>query len=155
MRALGIDHGEARIGLALSDEIGMLAHPLETVPARGPKKPTERIQEVIDEFGVTTVVIGFPLKLDGTEGAAVEKVRGFIKKLRKTIGESMPIVTIDERLSTVEAQRSLHAVGKTVKSSRPIIDQAAACVILQDYLDQQRGPDAVLLPDPGDGESCD
>lgn len=136
-RILGIDYGEARIGLAASDELGMLAHPVETVHRRETPDYLERIAEVVKERRATGVVVGMPLRLDGTRGTAVEKVEKFIAALRTRLPENVRIETADERLSTVEAQRKLHEAGRTIKNSRNVIDQMAAVVILQDYLDEK------------------
>lgn len=138
-RVLAIDYGEARIGLALSDELGMLAHPLETVPGQDKKQAVARIAELAGERGVGTVLIGLPLRMDGSEGTAVEKVRRFAKKLRPLLAEPVEIVEVDERLSTVAAMEKLHAAGRTEKNSRDRIDQAAAMEILQEYLDAKSG----------------
>ena len=140
MRVLGIDYGEVRIGLAVSDDLGMMAHPLETVETAKVDSPETRIAEVARERRSETVVIGLPVRMDGTEGTAVEKVRAFADRLKSRIDKRIEIVFVDERLSTVEAQRALHEAGKNEKASREIIDQAAACVILQDYLDQNSAP---------------
>ena len=137
-RLLGIDYGEARIGLALSDELGMFAHPLETIHCRE-THPLKRIAEIVREKKVARIVLGLPLRLDQSEGSAAEKVRAFADRLRPEIPD-VPIEWVDESFSTVEAQSHLHASGKNTKQSRPVIDQAAAVVILQGYLDQQERP---------------
>ncbi len=132
-RILGIDVGEARIGLALSDELRMLAHPLETVRVRN-GEPVEHVAKLIRREKIETVVIGLPRNMNGTYGPAAEKVKAFAAKLQ----EQVPGCTIrfwDERLSTVAAQRSLHAAGRNTKQSREVIDQVAAQIILQAYLD--------------------
>jgi putative holliday junction resolvase len=140
MRALGIDYGDARIGLAISDDLGMMAHPLEPVDVAEVESAETRIAEIAREKRVDKIVMGLPLRMDGSEGTAVEKVKAFIERLRSRIDQRIEIIFIDERLSTVEAQRSLREAGRTVRNSRSIIDQAAACIILQDYLDQQAQP---------------
>lgn len=140
MRALGIDYGDARIGLAISDDLGMMAHPLETVVTAKVESAETRIAEVAREKRVDKIIMGLPLRFDGTEGPAVDKVKAFTERLRSRIDQRIDVIFIDERLSTVEAQRSLHEAGRTVRNSRAIIDQAAACIILQDYLDQQAQP---------------
>ncbi|MDA0811729.1 MAG: Holliday junction resolvase RuvX [Verrucomicrobia bacterium] len=137
MRALGIDYGEARIGLAISDDLGMMAHPLETVDVAKVESAETRIAEIAREKRVDKIVMGLPLRMDGSEGPAVGKVKAFTERLRSRIDQRIEVIFVDERLSTVEAQRSLHEAGRTVRNSRSIIDQAAACIILQDYLDQQ------------------
>jgi len=133
-RILGIDVGEARIGLARSDDLGMLAHPLETVHTKE-GNPIKHVAEVITREQVQTVVIGLPRNMSGTYGPAAEKAREFAAKL-----QALAPCTVkfwDERLTTVAAQKQLHEAGKNVKNSRAVIDQAAAVLILQGYLDSQ------------------
>ncbi len=136
-RMLGIDHGDARVGIAISDELGMLAHPVETIPATPEKALFQRITAIVAEKDCAKVIVGLPRNMDGSCGPAAEKVRAFCEKLRAKLPETCPVQTWDERLSTVQAQRSLHAQGLNTKKSRKIIDQAAAQVILQSYLDSQ------------------
>ena len=135
-RALGIDHGEARIGLALSDELGMLAHPLETVQVREVKDVLGHIAAVVERERVGVVVVGVPRNMNGTYGPQAEKVREFAGRL----GERVPGVEVkfwDERLTSVAAQRLLHEVGKDTRKGRAVIDQVAAHLILQGWLDSQ------------------
>ncbi|MCB1065411.1 MAG: Holliday junction resolvase RuvX [Verrucomicrobiae bacterium] len=146
---MGIDYGEARIGLALSDALAMLAHPLETVPGHDKKAAVARIAQLVNERAVSKVILGLPLRMDGSEGSAVERVRKFSKLLRPLLPEEVEIIEVDERLSTVSAMEKMHAAGRTEKNSRRQIDQAAAMEILQDYLDGQAGG---LLPNPWEDE---
>lgn len=133
-RALGIDTGDARIGLALSDELRMLAHPFESVPAgRG---ALERIASVVREKTVDTVVVGLPKNMNGTIGPAALKAEAFAESLRVLVPE-VKLVLWDERLTTVAAQRALHEAGRNTKQSRAVIDQVAAQLILQSWLDSQ------------------
>ena len=134
-RLLGIDFGEARIGVAGSDEIGLMAHPVETVHVKQVAAPLLRIAEICAQRRSELVAVGMPFRMDGSPGTAADKVQRFIKKLRKVLPPEIGIVTHDERLTTVEAQAKLHAAGRTVKNSRGVIDQAAAVVILQHYMD--------------------
>ena len=134
-RALGIDHGEARIGLAISDELGMLAHPLETIALKEVSDPVLRIAAIVERDKIGQIVIGLPRNMDGTYGPAAEKVRAFVEKLRAAC--TCPVKTWDERLTTVAAQRSLHEAGRNAKQSRAVIDQVAAVLILQGWLDSQ------------------
>lgn len=150
-RVLGIDHGEARIGLALSDDLGMLAHPLETIHVRQVADPLARIAEIVKTRGIRNIVVGLPFRIDGSAGTAAEKVRKFIGKLSKRLPDCT-FIEVDERLSTVDAQAKLHAAGRTVKNSRSIIDQAAAVTILQDYLHSVAGPESLLEPNPWEDE---
>lgn len=134
-RILGIDVGEARIGLAISDELGMLAHPLETVNAREADH-IKRIADIVGQNKVSLVVIGLPRNMNGTYGPAAEKVKAFAAKLQESTG-GCQVKFWDERLTTVAAQKALHEGGKNVKQSRSVIDQVAAQLILQGYLDSQ------------------
>ncbi|MEZ5300317.1 MAG: Holliday junction resolvase RuvX [Verrucomicrobiales bacterium] len=150
--ALGIDYGEARIGVAVSDALGMLAHPVETIHRAKVEDPAGRIAQIAGERGAGVVVIGMPYRMDGTKGGAAERVEAFIAALRKALPPGIAIAEVDERLTTVEAQRKLNAAGRGARESRSVIDQAAAVEILQDYLNSQNGPSALLLPDPWDEE---
>ncbi len=132
-RVVGIDFGDARIGVAVSDELGMLAHPLETITVRE-TDPVKRVLEIVKEKQAGTVVIGLPKNMDGTTGSAAEKARAFADKL-SALGVSVRMW--DERLSTVAAQRNLHEAGRNAKTSRAVIDQAAAQIILQSWMDAQ------------------
>ena len=134
-RALGIDHGDARIGLAIADELGMLAHPLETITTKG-TEPLARIAQIVTEKAIGTIVLGMPKNMDGTTGPAAVKVRAFADQLRARL-PACKVQLWDERLTTVAAQKSLHAAGRNAKQSREVIDQAAAQLILQGWLDSQ------------------
>ncbi len=136
-RALGIDYGTARIGLAGSDDLGMMAHPLETVSATPLAEALSRIVEVVAERKVEDLVIGLPLHMNGDEGEAVKKVRGFMRKLKPLLSSHVRIHEIDERYTTVDAMAKLHEVGRNAKNTRHIIDQAAAVEILQQWLEQR------------------
>jgi putative Holliday junction resolvase len=136
-RALGIDLGEARIGVAVSDELGMLAHPVETIVVKDTADPLGRVVQLATEKDVGHVIIGLPKNMDGTTGAAAEKVRAFADKLRAKL--TCPVRLWDERLTTVAAQRYLHDAGRNAKQSRAVIDQVAAQIILQGWLDSQAG----------------
>jgi putative Holliday junction resolvase len=132
MRRLGIDLGASRIGIAISDELGMLAHPVETVP--NDSGFLAKLQKMVIEKGITAIVMGIPRNMDGSYGPAAEKAKLFLSQL-KTEFPAVQLIPWDERLTTMEAQRLLHAAGRDVKKSRPVIDQVAAQVILQSYLD--------------------
>jgi putative Holliday junction resolvase len=134
MKILGIDLGEARIGLAVSDDLGMLAHPLETIAVKQ-TEPIRRIQEVVARDKITRIILGLPRNMDGTYGPAAEKTRAFAEKLKAAV--PCEVQLWDERLTSVAAQRALHESGRNVKQSRPVIDQVAAQMILQGWLDSQ------------------
>ena len=134
-RALGIDLGEARIGVAISDELGMLAHPLETIHVKEVPDPTARLALIVERDKIGMIILGLPRNMNGTYGPAAEKARAFADLLRsKTPCE---VKLWDERLTSVAAQRSLHEAGRNVKNSRQVIDQVAAQLILQGWLDSQ------------------
>jgi len=137
MRALGIDLGEARIGLALSDDLGMLAHPLETLSAKK-GDPIPAIAGLVASKAVETVVVGLPLRMDGTRGTAAAKAEAFCARLRSA-GIACPVILWDERMTTVDASRLLHEAGRNSKRQRAVIDQVAAQLILQDWLDAHAG----------------
>jgi putative Holliday junction resolvase len=128
---LGIDFGRARIGAAISDELQMLAHPLETIPAD--KHATSRVAEIVRERKVDHVVAGMPRQMNGQIGAAATEVLQFVEKLRAIL--PCPVVTWDERLTTVAANRALRDAGKKTRQTRGYVDQVAAQMILQSYLD--------------------
>ena len=138
-RRLGVDVGDARIGVASCDPDGMIATPVETVPA-GPQS-IARLVALAREYEVLEVVVGLPLGMSGREGPAAVKVRAFADTLAAAVHAAMPGVSVrlvDERLSTVAGQAQLHASGRTTKSSRAVIDQAAAVVILQSAIDAEK-----------------
>lgn len=131
--ALGIDYGEARIGIAATDACGILAHPVESIHLRH-TEPIARIRELVQQKGIRTLVLGLPLRLDGTEGTACTKVRAFGEKLHAALPE-LPLLYVDEFLTTTAAQEKLHQAGKKAKNFKPIIDQAAAVEILNNWMD--------------------
>ncbi len=152
MIALGLDHGEARIGVAASDALGMLAHPVETVPAQPPPAALRRLAEIAAQRRVECVVIGLPIREDGTEGAAAEKVRKFAAALAPLLPPGVGVEFQDEYGSTKSAAEQLSAAGRRMHRHRPIIDQAAAVVILQDWLDARAPMDAGLQMDEDEPE---
>jgi putative Holliday junction resolvase len=131
---LGIDFGRARIGLAISDELRLLAHPLETLP--GNKDIAKKIAEIIRERKIDKIVVGVPRHMSGEIGEAAKEALEFANKLRAQV--PCPVETWDERLTTVAAERALRGVGKKSRKTRNIIDQVAAQMILQGYLDRER-----------------
>ncbi|HEY2422979.1 MAG TPA: Holliday junction resolvase RuvX [Chthoniobacterales bacterium] len=136
MRCLGIDFGSSRIGIAISDDLGMLAHPLETIP--NDSGFLSRLRQIVLEKGVSRIVVGIPRNMDGSYGPAAEKAKLFLSELKREFA-GVQLIAWDERLTTVEAQRLLHAAGRDIKKSRPVIDQVAAQVLLQSYLDSVAG----------------
>src|SRR5436190_9373497 len=111
MIALGIDHGDARIGVACSDALGMLAHPVETVPAQPPDAALRRLVEIVAQRKVEVVVMGLPVREDGTEGTSAAKVRIFAAKLAALLPAEVRVEFQDEYRSTVTATEQLRAAG--------------------------------------------
>src|SRR5687767_5532843 len=130
-RILGIDLGRERIGVAVSDELGMLAHPVETIRARD--NATRRIAEIVQEKNAERVVIGLPRHMNGTVGAGAAEALAFAEKLRACV--ACEVVTWDERMTTMAANRALRDSGQKTRNSRGFVDQVAAQMILQGYLD--------------------
>lgn len=135
-RALGLDLGERRIGVAISDSAGVLATPFELVTRSGDRRTDhERIAELVRETEAEVLVVGMPFSLDGSVGPAAVNVESEVTELRDALG--VGVVTWDERLSTVEAERRLRESGLRGKKLRRVVDQMAATVILQSWLDAQ------------------
>src|SRR6266699_3987821 len=130
---LALDFGRARIGAAISDELQLLAHPLETVLAH--ERAILRVTEIVQEKKVDHVVVGIPRLMSGGIGAAAGETLRFVEKLRASL--PCPVVTWDERLSTVAAHRALRDAGKKTRHTRSYVDQVAAQMILQSYLDSR------------------
>lgn len=143
-RVLGVDFGRARIGVAVSDELQMLAHPVETVPAWPAKNALARVAALAREKDVECVVVGLPRHMNGTTGSSAEEALAFAEKLRAKV--TCEVRTIDERLTTVAANRALQSAGRKTRDTRGYVDQVAAQMILQSYLDRASG--ALLPPEP-------
>jgi putative holliday junction resolvase len=131
-RWLGIDYGQSRIGLAISDELGCLAHPYRTLHTTG--NVIGEFQAILDREKLSGIVIGLPKNMDGTLGESAILVKRFGQQIAESI-PSIKIVFWDERLTTREAQRALHASGKNTRQSKKMIDQVSAQILLQSYLD--------------------
>ena len=133
-KALGIDLGDARVGVAVSDDLGMLAHPLETISTQS-TNVVKRVLALAGERTVETIIVGMPRNMNGSHGPAADKAKAFIEELRRET--TLPIVSWDERLSTVSAQRALQEAGRNTRKQKSVIDQVAAQIILQSWLDSQ------------------
>ena len=136
MRVLGLDYGEKRIGVAICDELGMIARGVATIVRKYWKRDIEQIAGLVREYGVDKIVVGYPVKLDGTEGIQCEKVNRFIDALEA--GVSVPVVKWNEALSTKEAESLFIEVNMNRRKRRGVVDKLAAAIILQDYLDYMR-----------------
>lgn len=133
-RAIGLDLGTRRIGVAICDDARTVATPYRTVRRVGDRKAEHgEIGEIAASEDATLIVVGLPLSLDGSEGPAARLIRSEIKALTKSIG--LEVVVIDERLTTVTADRDLAVMGVKAAGRREMVDQLAATVILQSFLD--------------------
>ena len=135
MRLLGIDHGDSRIGLSISDQLASFAHPYRTL--QRDTRVFHEIRQIVERERITGIVIGLPKNMDGTLGQSAAKAKAFGGELALVI-PAINILFWDERLTTLEAQRALHAAGKNAKQSKKMIDQVAAQILLQSYLDSLR-----------------
>lgn len=154
MKAIGIDFGEARIGIAVSDDVGITAKPFKTINCdfEEPESCIPDLVKIIKKQKAEVVVIGLPLHMDGSEGLSSDRVESWAEVLGEELGD-MQIELVDERLSTKEAESKLKKAGKSKAQIEKMIDQAAAAEILLDFLEaQQPGPgleeDDSKGPDP-------
>ena len=136
VRILGLDVGDRRIGVALSDSLGLTAQRLTVVDRRGPSGDVEAVRALVERHAVDTVVVGLPLTMRGEQGPQAKKVVEFSEALRRRI--HVPIELIDERLTTVQGTRALQETGASRRTRKGIIDQVAAQLILQQFLDRRR-----------------
>ncbi len=135
-RLLGVDPGSVRIGVAVSNDDQTVATPLEVIDGRDRVGAMQKLVDLVDEWEIVGVVVGDPRNMDGTVGPSAKKAAGFRKRLGATI--RVPIVTYDERLTTVSAHRNLGDVGLDSRQRAGVVDMVAAQVILQGWLDQER-----------------
>ena len=133
MRVLAIDHGTVRIGLAISDELKMIAQPLEFIPAEPFSGFLDRLKQLLREYEVELILLGMPRNMDGSYGEASMKVREFEAVLKNTI--TAPVKTWDERLTSVQANRALTQGRAKKKKKRLNVDSMSAAILLQSYLD--------------------
>ena len=134
MRILGIDYGEARVGLAITDPLMITAQGLETVDFKGNDKILlKRLDEIFEQYEVDTIVVGMPYNMNGSSSFRVEATEKFIHKLKCKYNK-MKIATMDERLTTVEAHRTMNDLGIDKKKKKMIVDTISAVYILEKYL---------------------
>ncbi len=136
MRVLGIDYGERRIGLAISDYARIIAQPAKTIEYNDIEAAIKEITELCDEKGVELIVVGNPINLDGAAGTIYDKVKRFTELL--TEHSSREVVMVDERFSSVEAEQTLRKMGKKPSLNKPRVDNIAAALILDTYLQRER-----------------
>ena len=135
-RILALDVGEARIGLAVSDETGFLATPAEAIKRTDPESDARAVIAAAERMGAVRIVVGMPVSLNGTYGSQARRVQGFRRILVEAT--DLPVESWDERFSTVEAERRLRESGVEPSRDRARLDSAAAAIILQSFLDQTR-----------------
>ena len=144
MRFLGIDYGARRIGLSYGDDLGV-ATPLPALTEADPVKRWESLQAVVRTRRITDLVVGYPLNMDETAGFKAKEVDAFAARLRNETG--LPVHLVDERLTSYEAESTIAKSRRREVRASGIIDSRAATLILQDYLNSQRGPAGFLLPE--------
>lgn len=145
-RVLGLDVGSRRIGIAISDPLGITAQGLETLHRQNKRLDFEKLEKIVREYGVTQIVVGLPLRMSGLEGTQAEKMQLFAEELRKRF--QLPVHLWDERLTSAQANRLLRETEMSIKRRGEVVDQMAAVLILQSFMDS-RGRD------PGHGESTE
>ncbi len=133
MRILALDHGTKRIGVAVSDELKIIASPLEFIPAEPPAEFMERLKQIIREKAVESILVGMPRNMDGSYGPAATKTREFVAMLKETF--TIPIRTWDERLTSAQANRVLIDSHVRRADRKLKVDKMAAAILLQSYLD--------------------
>lgn len=143
MRALGVDWGEERIGLAVSDETGTIASPYKVIKNGG--KAAAAVVNAASVTGAEEIVVGYPLTLTGQEGPAAERVQEFARDIQRRV--SVPVKLIDERFTTKSAEEKLRAAGASPQKIKKTADAAAAALILQTYLDVSKKSPPEYLPD--------
>ena len=152
-RILALDYGSKRMGVALSDELGWTAQPLETFERRTLDRDIAHIQALVQSHEVGQVLIGLPLRLNGEEGPAVQAVRRFIEHLSPAL--SVPIITWDERMTTCAAEDLLIAADVSRKKRKGVVDRVAAAILLKGYLEAQAPPVTETPEGPAAEESLE
>ena len=135
-RLLGLDFGDRRIGVAVSDELGLTAQPVLTLTRKNPRADLKSLGRLLRKYACTAIVLGNPLYLSGDLSPQAAKTQAFAEVLREAF--SLPVHLWDERLTSAEAHRHLHAAGRPLSGHRAVVDQVAAVLILQSFLDAQR-----------------
>jgi len=136
MRILGIDYGDARVGVAVSDPMGFTAQGVKTLNNKVFDKMMQSLKEIIDEYNPEKIIVGLPKNMDGSIGFRGEITKDFCEKLSGIT--TAQIILLDERLTTVTADRYLSATNTRGKDRKKVVDTVAACIILQDYLDSNK-----------------
>lgn len=135
-RVLGLDVGSKRIGIAVSDPLGITAQGLETLQRQNKRLDFEHLAKIIDQQQVVQIVVGYPLRMSGEEGAQAEKMQRFAQELRERFG--LPVHLWDERLTSAEANRLLRETDMSIRRRGQVVDQMAAVLILQSWMEHSR-----------------
>ncbi len=143
---LGLDVGSRRIGIAISDPLGITAQGLDTLHRQNKRLDFEVLAKIVREYGVTQIVVGLPLRMSGLEGTQAEKMQLFAEELRKHF--QLPVHLWDERLTSAQANRLLRETEMSIKRRGQVVDQMAAVLILQSFMDSRGN-------DQGHGESTE
>lgn len=141
-RLLGLDFGDRRIGVAVSDELGLTAQPVLTLVRKNSKQDLKSLGRLLRKFGCSAIVIGNPLYMSGDLSPQAAKTQAFAQALREAF--ALPVHLWDERLTSAEAHRHLHAAGRPASSHRAVVDQVAAVLILQSFLDARRSGTGIV-----------
>ena len=134
-RVLGLDVGSKRIGVAVSDPLGITAQGLETVHRQNKRLDFEKLQTLVRDYAVVEIVVGFPLRMSGAEGIQAEKMQRFAEELRERL--QIPVHLWDERLTSAEANRLLRETDMSIQRRGQVVDQMAAVLILQSWMDSR------------------
>ena len=137
MRVLAVDYGDRRVGLAVSDSLGIAAHGLDTLDVKSPQQAAKGVARVAREKEVERIIVGLPLNMDGSDGPRTQATEMFCDEVRKRI--DVPVEVFDERWTTVRAERTLQEGGIRARDQRKHVDRLAAVFILQDYLASRPG----------------
>jgi putative holliday junction resolvase len=143
---LGLDVGARRIGIAISDPLGITAQGLDTLHRQNKRLDFEKLEKIVRDYGVTQIVVGLPLRMSGLEGTQAEKMQLFAEELRKRF--QLPVHLWDERLTSAQANRLLRETEMSIKRRGQVVDQMAAVLILQSFMDSRGN-------DQGHGESTE
>ena len=136
MRILGIDYGDTRVGTAITDELGITAQGLETIINNGKDKSVlSRLDEIMEKYEISTIVIGMPLNMDGSKSERIAKTEKFIHKLKCKYNK-IKIETVDERLTTIQAHKTMNELGIKPKNKKNLVDTISAVYILETYINK-------------------
>ena len=137
MRKLGIDYGDSRVGIAVSDELNITAQGLETIHHNGNDKIVlKRLEEILGQYSIDTIVVGMPINMDGSKSFRVDITEKFIHKLKCKFNKIL-IETVDERLTTVQAHRTMNELGVKSKNKKNIVDTISAVYILETFINKK------------------